>query len=342
MATPLTLVLGGTGKTGRRVAQRLAARGLPVRVGSRTGHPPFDWEDRRTWEPALHGVAHAYVSYQPDLAVPGANATVGAFAALAARSGVQRLVLLSGRGEESAQRAEQAVQDSGTAWTILQSTWFSQNFSEGSFLPLVRSGEVALPAGDVPEPFVDVDDIADVAVAALTQQGHAGQVYELTGPRLLTFAQAVQEIAQAAGRTVGYVPVAMSRFAAALAEQGEPAEVVALLPRSRPTTTTPPTSRVSRPRWWPCWPTSSARSWMAATPTWPTACSAPWAGRRATLATMSVRLRKPGYGAASRSTGPWSQRLQAKRSDQSNHRCAGKSGALPRSPCRHARVHKDH
>jgi len=229
MATPLTLVLGGTGKTGRRVAQRLAARGLPVRVGSRTGHPPFDWEDRRTWEPALHGVAHAYVSYQPDLAVPGANATVGAFAALAARSGVQRLVLLSGRGEESAQRAEQAVQDSGTAWTILQSTWFSQNFSEGSFLPLVRSGEVALPAGDVPEPFVDVDDIADVAVAALTQQGHAGQVYELTGPRLLTFAQAVQEIAQAAGRTVGYVPVAMSRFAAALAEQGEPAEVVALL-----------------------------------------------------------------------------------------------------------------
>ena len=229
MATPLTLVLGGTGKTGRRVAQRLAARGLPVRVGSRTGHPPFDWEDRHTWEPALRGAAQAYMCYQPDLAVPGADAAVAAFAAQAARSGVQRLVLLSGRGEDSAQRAEQAVQQCGTAWTILRAAWFSQNFSEGSFLPQVRSGEVALPAGDVPEPFVDADDIADVAVAALTQPGHAGQVYELTGPRLLTFAQAVQEIAKAAGRPVRYEPVSMSRFTAALAGQGEPAEVVALL-----------------------------------------------------------------------------------------------------------------
>ncbi|HET7867778.1 MAG TPA: NAD(P)H-binding protein [Burkholderiaceae bacterium] len=229
MAIPLTLVLGGTGKTGRRVAQRLAARGLPVRAGSRTGHPPFDWEHPRTWEPALQGVTQAYVSYQPDLAVPGADDAVAAFAAQAARGGVQRLVLLSGRGEESAQRAEQAVQHGGTAWTILRAAWFSQNFSEGSFLPLVRSGEVALPAGDVPEPFVDVEDIADVAVAALTQQGHAGQVYELTGPRLLTFAQAVRDIAQAADRPVRYEPVSMARFTSALADQGEPADVVALL-----------------------------------------------------------------------------------------------------------------
>lgn len=159
MATPTTLVLGGTGKTGRRVAQRLTARGLPVRLGSRTGHPPFDWEDRRTWEPALQGMAQAYVSYYPDLAVPGAAATVAAFAALAAGSGVQRLVLLSGRGEEGALAAEQAVPACGAAWTILQATWFSQNFSEGGFLAMVQSGEVTLPAGDVPEPFVDADDI---------------------------------------------------------------------------------------------------------------------------------------------------------------------------------------
>lgn len=229
MATPTTLVLGGTGKTGRRVAQRLAARGLPVRLGSRAGHPPFDWEDRRTWEPALQGMTQAYVSYYPDLAVPGAAATVAAFAALAAGSGVQRLVLLSGRGEEGALAAEQAVQACGAAWTILQATWFSQNFSEGGFHAMVQGGEVALPAGDVPEPFVDADDIADVAVAALTQDRHAGQVYELTGPRLLTFAQATQEISEATGRTIRYEPVTLSRFTSALAEHGEPAEVVALL-----------------------------------------------------------------------------------------------------------------
>lgn len=229
MTTPTTLVLGGTGKTGRRVAQRLTARGLPVRLGSRTGSPPFDWEDRRTWEPALQGMTQAYVSYYPDLAVPGAAATVAAFVALAAGSGVQRLVLLSGRGEEGAQAAEQAVQQCGAAWTILQATWFSQNFSEGGFLAMVQNGELTLPAGDVPEPFVDADDIADVAVAALTQDRHAGQVYELTGPRLLTFAQAAQEISQATGRTIRYEPVSLSRFTSALAEQGEPAEVVALL-----------------------------------------------------------------------------------------------------------------
>ena len=53
------LVLGGTGKTGRRVAQRLEARGVPVRIGSRSAEPPFDWEDRSTWAPALEGMSAA-------------------------------------------------------------------------------------------------------------------------------------------------------------------------------------------------------------------------------------------------------------------------------------------
>jgi uncharacterized protein YbjT (DUF2867 family) len=223
-----TLVLGGTGKTGRRVVERLQARGLPVRVGSRSGEQPFDWEDRSTWAPALEGVGSVYISHYLD-AVPGAAETVGAFAELAVANGVRRHVLVGGRGEPEAVRVEQAARNSGAELTILRSTWFAQNFSEGGFLDYVLAGEVTLPAGATPEPFVDVDDIADVAVAALTEEGHVGELYELTGPRLLTFEEAVEEIARAANREIRYVPVPMAEFESLLAEHDVPADVVWLL-----------------------------------------------------------------------------------------------------------------
>jgi uncharacterized protein YbjT (DUF2867 family) len=224
-----TLVLGSTGKTGRRVLERLGARGLSVRAGSRSGEPPFDWENRATWEAALRGAHAAYISYFPDLAAPGAPDTVGAFADLAVRSGVERLVLLSGRGEEEAQQAERAVEGAGGEWTIVRASWFSQNFSEGYLREPVLAGEVALPAGDVAEPFVDADDIADVAVAALTEDGHAGHVYEVTGPRLLTFADATAEISRASGRAVAFVRVPIDAYASAAAEHGVPDDIVGLL-----------------------------------------------------------------------------------------------------------------
>src|ERR687890_1528672 len=91
-ATKTTLVLGGTGKTGRRVVERLAARGLPARVGSRSGEPPFDWEDHTTWVPALRSVGSVYVTYYPDLAAPGSVEAVRSFAKLAMENGVRRLV----------------------------------------------------------------------------------------------------------------------------------------------------------------------------------------------------------------------------------------------------------
>jgi uncharacterized protein YbjT (DUF2867 family) len=224
-----TLVLGGTGKTGSRVVERLRARGLPVRVGSRSGQPPFDWENQATWAPALDGVRRIYVAYYPDTAVPGAAETVGSFADLAVRSGVSRLVLLSGRGEAEAEQAEQAVRDTGAELTVVRSAWFAQNFSEGAFADYVMAGEIALPAGDTPEPFVDVDDIADVAVAALTDDRHIGEQYELTGPRSLTFAQAVEEMSRATGREIRYAPISISEFAAAAAEQGVPGVYIDLL-----------------------------------------------------------------------------------------------------------------
>jgi uncharacterized protein YbjT (DUF2867 family) len=223
------LVLGGTGKTGRRVARGLEARGVPVRVGSRSGRPWFDWGDRSTWRPALDGAGAVYVSYQPDLALAGAMEVVGSFAKLAVATGVPRLVLLSGRGEPEAERAEQAVRASGARMTVLRCNWFMQNFSEDYMLEHVLNGELRLPAGSVPTPFVDADDIADVAVAALTDDRHIGRLYELTGSRSLTMAHAADEIAAAAGREVRYVPISLQQHESESLASGVPPEVVDLL-----------------------------------------------------------------------------------------------------------------
>jgi uncharacterized protein YbjT (DUF2867 family) len=214
------LVLGATGKTGRRVIERLQARGVPTRAGSRTAQPPFDWADRDTWAPALSGVAAVYVTYFPDLAVPGAPEAVGDLARLAADAGVQRLVLLSGRGEVEAQRSEEVVKQAGIDWTILRSSWFDQNFDEGFLVDDVRAGVVRLPVDSVREPFVHADDLADIAVAALIEDGHAGQLYEVTGPRLLTYADAVAEIAAASGWDLRFETISMDELEGGLAQAG--------------------------------------------------------------------------------------------------------------------------
>ncbi|WP_329208537.1 NmrA family transcriptional regulator [Streptomyces sp. NBC_00683] len=230
MTSPaLTLVLGGTGKTGRRVVRELTGRGHVVRIGSRSGGIPFDWNDSTTWQPALAGVDAVYVSYQPDLAVPGAPEAIGAFAELAVRTGARRLVLLSGRGEPEAEACEKALAASGAEWTVLRAAFFAQNFSEGDFLGPILDGELALPVGDVEEPFIDADDIAEVAATVLAEGGHTGRTYDLTGPRLLTFAQATAAIGAAAGRKIGYATVPADAYAAELAAHGAPADVTGLL-----------------------------------------------------------------------------------------------------------------
>ncbi len=229
MKRGLTLVLGGTGKTGRRVAERLETLGMPVRIGSRSANPSFDWEDKNTWAGALKDVESVYVSYYPDLAVPGAPDAIKAFSDLAVQMGVKRLVLLSGRGEEAAQSCETIIQESGAEWVLLRAGWFAQNFSEAFMRDLVMSGTVAFPIGNVKEPFIDVDDIADVAVAALTEDKHVGQLYEITGSRLLTFAEAIREISDASGREISYVQITPDQFTEGLAEQGVPGDYICLL-----------------------------------------------------------------------------------------------------------------
>jgi uncharacterized protein YbjT (DUF2867 family) len=222
-------VLSGTGTTGRRVLQRLDALGIPTRSGSRTGIPPFDWADASTWPATLRGVRAAYLAYHPDMAAPGAAEAVGTLSRIAVDAGVERLVLLSGRGEEDGWPTEQALRDSGAEWTVLRSSWFAHNFSESFMIDPILAGEVVLPIGDVTEPFVDADDLADAAVAALTRPGHAGRTYELTGPRLLTFGDAVDEIARASGRSIAFVPVSTAEFAAGLAEQAVPPDLIGFL-----------------------------------------------------------------------------------------------------------------
>ncbi|MFF2851374.1 NAD(P)H-binding protein [Streptomyces sp. NPDC058001] len=213
------LVTGGTGKSGRRVVSRLRALGTPVRIAARSAEPPFDWRDRTTWDAALDGVRTVYL-------VPlDGELLTRPFVERAARLGVERVVLLSGRGvdvpgysgEANSAGAthvdgESAVRDSGLAWTILRPAWFAQNFSEGFFRDAILAGELRLPAGDGAASFVDAEDIAEVAVAALTEDGHTGQTYELSGPRALTMADAVAEISRASGRAIRYVPLSHREF----------------------------------------------------------------------------------------------------------------------------------
>lgn len=223
------LVLGGTGKTGSRVARRLQEKGLSVKIGSRSAQLRFDWEDDSTWMPSLQKIDAVYISFQPDLAVAGTVDKIRLLTNMAVESGAKTLVLLSGRGEVEAEQCEQVVANAGIAWTIVRASWFNQNFNEGNFLEPVLAGYVALPAGEVGEPFIDTDDIADVAVAALTDDKHNGQIYEVTGPRLLTFKEAIDEIAGATGRPIQYEEISMNAYSSSLSAYGVPSDFISLI-----------------------------------------------------------------------------------------------------------------
>jgi len=225
----MILVTGGTGKTGRRVAERLKAAGYPVRMGSRSAQPAFDWNDRAGWKAALDGVNAVYVAYQPDLAVPGALETVDAFFDQAVKSGIKKMVLLSGRGEPEAEAAEDALRKYDVDWTILRSSWFFQNFSESFFLDPLLSDVFALPVGSIPEPFVDVEDIAEIGADAFMNARHSRELYQITGPQAVSFAEAVQEIARATKRTIQFKPISADQYRAELVQQQVPQDVIDLV-----------------------------------------------------------------------------------------------------------------
>lgn len=217
MQTQSILVIGATGKTGSRIAKSLEDKGHSVRRGSRSAPIPFDWNKPETWGPALDGISAIYISYFPDIAFPGAVEQVEEFTALAKQIGVGKFVLLTGRGEYHAERAEEVVRNSGVAFTIVRAAWFAQNYSEGALFDPVMAGVLPMPGGDIREPIVDVDDIAEVAVAALTEKGHEGELYEVTGPRLMSFNEMAQELSNAIGRPVQRLPISFEEFHSELA-----------------------------------------------------------------------------------------------------------------------------
>ncbi len=221
MQTHPILIIGSTGKTGSRVAARLEAMNLPVRHGTRRADIPFDWEDDSTWAPVLKGVSKAYVTYFPDLAFPGAVEKVAAFCEVAKTTGLDHIVLLSGRGEHHARLGEEAVRASGLDFTLVRAAWFAQNFSEGYLRDPILNGVLPMPGGKVQEPIIDIDDIADVVVAALTEDGHKGELYEVTGPQLLSFADMAAILSTESGLAVQHVPITFEDFHANVAAAGD-------------------------------------------------------------------------------------------------------------------------
>jgi uncharacterized protein YbjT (DUF2867 family) len=223
-------IAGGTGKTGRRVAERLEALGVPVRIGSRSSEPPFDWEKPDNWSEALAGSSAIYAAFAPDVAMPGAIPAIERLIETAKQAGIDRLVFLSGRGEPEAREAELVVEGSGLRWTIVRCAWFMQNFSENFWIEGVLSGEIMLPiGGDVGEPFLDANDIADVVVAALTDSGHDGKLYELTGPRTLTMPEVARELSTATSREIRFEPIGAEAYSTGMRAEGVPEPVIELV-----------------------------------------------------------------------------------------------------------------
>ncbi|BDP44290.1 oxidoreductase (plasmid) [Deinococcus aetherius] len=241
--TETVLVLGSTGKTGRRLVPRLTASGLKVRAASRKageGRVHFDWDRRETHLPALRGADALYL-VAPDL-VEDPTPVVGPFLESAEREGVTRVVLLSSLGTEfpnedpdsGRRKVERQVMASGLAWTILRPSGFAQNFSEGFLLPgILRAGAVASVTGSGAVALVDAGDIAAVAAAALTEDGHSGATYAVTGPEALTFAQAAATIGQVIGRDIGYRQISPDELTGILVGSGIPADYAAMVVRDQ-------------------------------------------------------------------------------------------------------------
>ncbi|PTT17980.1 NmrA family transcriptional regulator [Flavobacterium sp. HMWF030] len=230
MSKQKILVLGSNGKTGRRVVERLGKiENIEIRLGSRNEKIPFDWEEPETWKAVLQNIDSVYITFQPDLAIPSAVNIIQKFTNLATKLGVKKMVLLSGRGEKEAQLCEEIVKQNAQNWTIVRASWFNQNFSESFFLEPILAGIVALPRAKALEPFTDADDIADVVTTSLLEDKHNGQTYELTGPELLTFEQAINEIAVASGRNITFQSLTLDEYIQMLKEYQVPEDHIWLI-----------------------------------------------------------------------------------------------------------------
>ncbi|WP_420574102.1 SDR family oxidoreductase [Kordia sp.] len=223
------LVIGGTGKTGRRVVEQLKKKGIEPRIGSRKATPSFDWDHKDTWVDALNGIEKMYITYYPDLAVPGAKEAIESLTYLAKELGVKKMVLLSGKGETEAEACEEIVMNSGINYTIVRASWFNQNWSESFFLEPILSGEVALPMSDVLIPFVDVNDIAEVAATVLLDDSYNGEIIEVTGPELITFKDIIHIISKTSSRSLNFHDITLQQYVEGMKQMQIPDDVVWLI-----------------------------------------------------------------------------------------------------------------
>ena len=216
------LIIGATGKTGTRVMQGLKELGFNPKGASRNGDVHFDWDEPTTWSPALNGIDSVYLTYYPDLAVPKAPEDISRFCALAKMKGISHITVLSGRSEPAAQVCENIIKQSGIGWTVVRASWFDQNFSEGLFNQFIMDGNIALPVTDVTEPFIDIDDIAEIVVASLVDDKHSEQLYEVTGPELISFADIAAKFSAHLNREIGFESISMQEFESRLLRGGVP------------------------------------------------------------------------------------------------------------------------
>lgn len=227
MTTSPILILGGKGKTGRRVVTQLEAKGVPVRLASRSSERRFDWYDETTWPGIISGIHTAYLA--PPVG-PSGLAQACRFVEQAAADGLRRVVLLSGRGVgspgrefavyESSLDLEQALKSSGADWTIVQPAWFMQGFSEDFLREYVLAGEIRVSAGTGAEAWIDTDDVGDVMTTALLDESYVGQTLAISGPRTLTMTEIADELTTATGRKISYVDLDPEAHVAELIEQG--------------------------------------------------------------------------------------------------------------------------
>ncbi|WP_299212571.1 NmrA family NAD(P)-binding protein [uncultured Aquimarina sp.] len=216
------LVIGGTGKTGRRVTENLTQSGHNVRVVGRKTNPVFDWKNPDTYDNALKNMDRAYIVYYPDLAVPGSRDAIKLLTEKALKAGLEKVVLLSGKGETEAEACEEIVANSGLNYTLVRASWFNQNFSEGAFLEFILNGTVALPMPEAEIPFVDVNDIADVVSKVIIDDMYNGQTITVTGPQKRTFKEVVEIMAEASNKQIQFVPISIDEFKDGMRKAGLP------------------------------------------------------------------------------------------------------------------------
>ncbi len=223
------LIIGGTGKTGRRVVEQLKKKDIQPRIGPRQATPSFDWDDKNTWIESLKGIEKMHITYYPDLAVPGAKEAIESLTYLAKELGVKKIVLLSGKGEVEAEACEAIVKNSGVDYTIVRASWFNQNWSESFFLDPILSGEVALPMSNVLIPFVDANDIAEVAATVLLDNDYNGKTIEVTGPELITFKDIIHTISTVTNRNLTFHEITLEQYIEGMRQMQLPEDVIWLI-----------------------------------------------------------------------------------------------------------------